>query len=193
MSSLVNCKGNSEGSELVQFLTVRYMMIPALAGVVIVSLAGCAMNVLAYPERLYDREFAGLEMPPQSSLAAGTSRTFPTVARDEAWDAAVGVLMQQGIVVKASKEHGTILAVTGEPVLPWVVLVEGRDSATVRVNWAVDICPNRMKRFLLERSWQPRTTVQFKRPSQDAVESFYSAVETQATAGRRWKYIGSSE
>ena len=77
---------------------------------------GCASkkNIIKTElEQYFDKEFAGLQVPDAGEIRrSGESRSFPYTSFDIVWDSAVIVLMQEGIIARASKDTGIILTIS---------------------------------------------------------------------------------
>jgi len=64
-------------------------------------------------ERYFDKDFEGLQVPDAGEIRRlGESRSFPHTSFDMVWDSAIIVLMQEGIIARASKDTGIILTIS---------------------------------------------------------------------------------
>lgn len=87
-------------------------------------------------DKLYEKNFEGLEIPDTDWIKEGESRSFPYKTFDEIWDASISELMQQGIIAHALKEKGVIVIVR-EP--PFALYIEKGENNTVYINWMWDL------------------------------------------------------
>lgn len=144
------------------------------------TLFGCAATVVKTElDQLFEKNFEGFEIPEVRWIKEGVSRSYPYTTFPEAWDATILVLMQQGVVVRSSKDTGTLVTVTKPPL---AIFVEQGEVVTVYLNWMG---------HLYRRADKPEvTTIEFK--SEDAKkigETFFDKLATQVYAGEKWKWL----
>ena len=158
---------------------------PILVIVFILSVFfGCAPKIVKTElDQLFENNFEGFEIPEERWIKEGLSRSFPYATFDEVWDATILVLMQQGIIVRSSKDTGRIVAITKPPI---AIFVERGEVATVYLNWMEDLC---------RRVDKPEVvTVQFKLDAaRKMAKDFFDKLATQLYAGEKWKWLKAQE
>ncbi|MBI4707976.1 MAG: hypothetical protein HY761_08640 [Candidatus Omnitrophica bacterium] len=90
----------------------RIILLFAL-GFVGVLFFGCAPTVgKTELDQHFDNNFEGLIVPDVTEIkSVGKSKSFPYTSFDNVWDSAIKVLMQEGIIVRASKNTGIIVTI----------------------------------------------------------------------------------
>jgi len=148
-----------------------------------IVLAGCGPKVIKTKTavyQLFEKDFQGFALPEIDEIKEGAGRgTFRYTEFDQVWDSAIIVLMQQGVVLKASKEAGIIVGM-GE--WPLGILVERSDPVNVHI---------RLITNLYKRLDDPKKTAFDFQPDNLAKihRSFYDKLATQVYAGQKWKYL----
>jgi len=141
---------------------------------------GCAPKIVKTElDQLFEKNFEGFEIPEVRWIKGGGSRSFPYVTFDEVWDATILVLMQQGIMVRSSKDTGRIVTITKPPI---AIFVERGEVVAVYLNWM---------EHLYKRVDKPEVvTVQFKlNAARKMAKDFFDKLATQVYAGEKWKWL----
>lgn len=145
---------------------------------------GCAPKAVKTElDQLFENDFEGLNVPAVTKIKEdGINKDFPYATFDEVWDSVITVLMQQRIIVRGSKETGTIVTVTGTPL---VIFVEQAETVTVHV----DCMCNLFKQADDPKAVIPKATLDFK----EKTAKFFDKVSTQVYADEKWKYLFKTE
>jgi len=113
------------------------------------------------------------------------SKSYPYASFDQVWDSTIIILIQKGIIVKASKDKGIIVTITNPPS---AILVEKNDIVTVYLKWIED----------LYRQFNPSQDISYKSDrieivkemvKKEKAKSFLDNLATQIYAGEKWKYV----
>jgi len=133
--------------------------------------------------RLFANDFEGFEVPQTNKIKVGEHRGFPYAEFDEVWDAAMIVSMQQGAIIRLSKESGIIVVIGS---LPLCLLVERSGPVTVYINIIED---------LHGRADDPKEIVSEFRPRnlKKILETYLDKLAIQLYAGQKWKYLYSDK
>ena len=152
------------------------------------------------PEVLLDRAFADgfrdFRAPePARVLESSVRREFPGASLDAVWGANLRLLMQAGVVVRAARDQGLIVSLSGPPRdavemdrlldrgLPSVVLVSASPAAvTVDVNWLDEV---------YSRTDQPDTktfAISLAR-KQTLADRYFGMLEEELGPEARWPYL----
>jgi len=107
-------------------------------------ITGCAGTVAEKTklDKLFETDFAGFNLPDAAWIKQGKNKEFPYTTFDRVWDSAMLVFMQQGIMVRASKEQGVIAAITQGPL---AVYIEKGEVVNVYLNCMDDLYRNAEK------------------------------------------------
>ncbi len=141
---------------------------------------GCAPKIVKSElDQLFEKNFEGFEIPEVGWIKGGESRSFPYATFDEVWDATILVLMQQGIIVRSSKDTGRIVTITKPPI---AIFVERGEVVAVYLNWM---------EHLYKRGDKPEVvTAQFKlNAARKMAKDFFDKLATQVYAGEKWKWL----
>ncbi|OQX52255.1 MAG: hypothetical protein B5M53_09070 [Candidatus Cloacimonas sp. 4484_209] len=145
--------------------------------------SGCASKPEVIKTRLdqfFERDFKGFEVPEINKIKlAGKGKSFPYATFDEVWHSAIIVLMQQGIVVRLSKESGVIITVTTPPL---ALFVERGGVVTVYLHIMDDL----YKRVDTPEKVARRFPIQRK---EEILDGFFGMLSTQIYSGKKWKYL----
>lgn len=130
--------------------------------------------------RLFETDFGGFTVPEIDKIKQGEGKSFPYTEFDEVWDSAIIVLMQQGIVLRSSKDSGIIVAIGS---LPLSIFVERGERVHVYINVMED---------LYKRLDDPeKIALEFSPDRLDKIyTNFFAKLATQVYAGKKWKYLG---
>jgi len=149
---------------------------------------GCApKRVKTELDQFFEKNFEGFEIPEARWIKEGESRSFFYKTFDEIWDATILVLMQQGIMVRSSKDTGRIVTITKYPIA--IFIERGKDNKK-----DVTVYLNCMK-HLYRRVDKPRViTVQVKSDDVKMIaKDFFDKLATQVYAREKWKWLKSQE
>lgn len=141
---------------------------------------GCGPKIVKTElDQLFDKNFEGIEIPEVRWIKEGESRGFPYATFDEVWNANILVLMQQGIMVRSSKDTGRIITIAKPPL---AIFVERGEVVNVHLNWM---------EHLYRRVDKPEVvTVQFKLNAINKMtKNFFDKLATQVYAGDKWKWL----
>ncbi len=164
---------------------------------------GCRPKIVRTElDRLYEKGFAGLDIPEVEKIRAeGKNKSFDYATFDEVWDSAVIVLMQVGFIVRTSKDTGIIVVVPPQriktekhtwgatnyynvgllPLLdPVALFVEEGERITVYFRFIENL--NR-------RVDKPEEKVGFAADEKMIAEAFWEMLAVQVYAGQKWKYL----
>lgn len=130
-------------------------------------------------DELFDKNFEGLDTPEITWIKKGVSRSFPYRTYEQVWDALVLVMIQQGIVVRVSKEEGTMLVVSS---LPIAVFVERGETITVYINWITDLYKS------VKKPDEVAVSVELEE-AQKITDSYFDKIATQLYSNERWKWL----
>jgi len=129
-------------------------------------------------DQLFEKNFEGFELPEVRWIKGGISRSFPYVTFDEVWDATILVLIQQGIIVRSSKDTGRIVTITKPPI---AIFIERGEVVTVYLNWI---------KHLYRKVDEPKTVTAFKLDNVKMMaKDFFDKLATQIYAGEKWKWL----
>lgn len=145
---------------------------------------GCAPPIIKTElDVLFEKNFEGFESPEVTYIKKGVSRNFPYATYDQVWDATILVMIQQGIIVRSSKDDGIIVTVTTPPL---AIFVERGEVVTVYLNWMT---------HLYRRIDKPEVvTVAFElNEAQKIAETFFGKLATQLYAAEKWKWLKAEE
>jgi|SRR3990172_994764 len=143
---------------------------------------GCGPKTVTTTTKMYqlfNTDFRGFAVPEISEIKQGQGKSFSYAEFDEVWDSAIIVLIQQGILVRSSKNSGTIAAIGTVPLS--VVIQRGR-----LVNVYVKVMDD-----LYKTLDNPDKAVWEFDPNQlEAIYTdFFSKLATQVYAGKKWRYL----
>jgi len=148
------------------------------------GLSACAVKkevVVSKLDELFANDFRDIKIPEIDKIKkVGMKKSFPYVNFDKVWESAILVLMQQGIIVKASKEEGIITAIT---VPPLTVFIEENDNiVTVYLYWMEELC----RRIDKPQEILIKLTPEIKK---QMTENFFGQLATQVYVSQKWKYL----
>lgn len=146
---------------------------------------GCAPKVVKTQlDQLFENNFEGLTVPEVSKLKQdGISKSFPYASFDKVWDSTITVLMQQRIIVRGSKETGTIVTVTGTPL---VIFVERAEPVSVYLDYMFSL----YRAVDNPKAVTPQSKPDFK---EKKAKDFFDKLATQVYADDKWKYLYKTE
>ncbi len=161
------------------------MSVRTLAALVVATslgLCGCAStSTVAKPpwEQLFESGFDGLAVPETGEIhVRGTHRSFPHTTSGTVWDAAMVVLMQQGLIVRSSKPSGVFIIVTTPPL---AVAIEPSEPVLVSVKSLEHLYGGDTATTV-----PPAGAGGTPRPN---VEAFFDLLTTQVYVGEKWRYL----
>jgi len=128
--------------------------------------------------QLFATDFKDFKAPDASLITAGASRGFENATYDEVWEATVVVLMQDGVIVRSSKDAGVLVGLTRPP---RAVYVEPARAGRIRV-YIYSL--RELYTTVDEPGWQLVTY--FPEGKED---DFFDRVSGQLYAGKKWKYL----
>lgn len=146
---------------------------------------GCAPEKVIVKTKLdqfFENSFEGFEVPDVAKIKEdGESKNFPYATFDEVWDATILVLMQQGFIVRSSKDKGFIVIIDD---LPRIVFLERGDIVTVYLSWmdGLERCPS----SLLE---EKNSIIANFYKSNIMTKIFFDKLSTQVYAKEKWKWL----
>lgn len=130
--------------------------------------------------QLFERDFKGFHPPDVAERKPNWgSKTFPYVKFDEVWNASLILLMQEGVVIRSSKESGVIV---GVHYVPFIMFVERAEPVNVYIDVIED---------LYRRLDDPEKSAVVFKPStlHKAFKNILDKLATQVYAGNKWKYL----
>jgi hypothetical protein len=128
---------------------------------------------------LFEKNFEGLEFPDVNKIKEhGELRSFPYTTFDDVWDAAIIVLMQQGIIIREKKDLGIII-ITATPIL--TIYVEKGEVVKIYAS----VCG------INKKSDRPEEFLFTLNPSKafNIEDELLHKLSTQVYAGEKWKYL----
>jgi len=132
-------------------------------------------------DKLFANDFRDLRIPEVVKIKKmGEKKNFPYVNFNKVWESIILVLMQQGIIVKASKEEGIITAITVPPLT--VFIEENNNIVTVYLYWMEELC----RRIDKPQEILIKLTPEIK---EQMTENFFGQLATQVYASQKWKYL----
>jgi len=142
---------------------------------------GCAPKVVTTElDQLFEKDFEGFEVPEISKIKEwGGSKDYPYVTFDDVWESTIIVLMQQGTIVRSSKNTGVIVTITTPPL---AVFVEGGEVIKVYLHWMEN---------LYKRLDKPEmVTVKFEAAAMEKRnKTFFDKLSTQLYSNEKWKWL----
>ena len=143
---------------------------------------GCGPEVIKTETSIYElfeKDFNGFELPDIQTIKGAGKGRFPNIDFEEAWDSVIIVLMQQGIILKTSKESGVIV---GMGRWPLGVYIERGEPLYVHI---------RVITNLYRRLDEPeQTAFDFQAMNlEDIHKQFYDKLSTQIYSRQKWKYL----
>jgi hypothetical protein len=175
--------------------------------VLIGAVGGCVTTPELLPrqmrlESLFAEDFKGYQLPePARVKQDGFSREYVQTSFDEVWNSAILVLIQRGIIVRASKDAGIIVRFDRLPRLmfakevtesyfllaaglPWVVLIEerGPQQVVVYAGWLEELYQS------VDQPEMPliRITSPTKKRLADV---FFDLLAVQNFGKQQWQYL----
>jgi len=142
---------------------------------------GCGTKVIKTElDQLFEKDFEGLTIPEINKIKEeGMNKSFPYASFDKVWDSAITILIQEGIVVRVSKDTGTIITITNPPL---AVCVDRGDVVNVYLDYMYN---------LYKEAGNPKAVA--SEGTQDLKEkrakSFFDKLATQLYAEEKWKYL----
>lgn len=132
--------------------------------------------------RLVENNFQHLNVPPINTIkAGGVSKTYTDTNFENVWHATILVLMQEGILVRSSKEAGVIVAFR-EP--PATILVERGQQVTVYLYWMEDVYK--------PLDGDEEAMIKFPPEEKEKLaNNFFYKLTRQAHPAARWKFLWS--
>lgn len=127
---------------------------------------------------LFKENFEGFEASEIAEIKEKGKREkkgFPYKTFDEIWDTAICVLMQEGIVVRASKDTGVIVTITNPPL---AILIERGDIITVFLVWNEGLNDPRALPIKLPPDVK-----------ENMAEFFFGKLANQLYADEKWKWL----
>lgn len=152
-------------------VVVRSVLGALLAGLLT---SACAPTVSRVERNeLFERDFRDLHLPdPADVKEAEAWKEMPHVTFDQAWEAVIIVAMQEGLIVRANKRTGLVVAIA---TAPFVLLVEDREPVRLHFDW--------LRQYF-------RYGGQARRIGADEIaENIFGRVATQLYARERWKHL----
>lgn len=151
---------------------LKKLLILSMFFLYFIHIFGCGSKVVKTKlDQLFEKNFEGLEVPEANEIKNDDVKEgFPYTTFDKVWDSSIIVLMQRGIIVRASRESGTILTITSPPL---AIFVEKGDVITVYLKRMYN---------LYEREHSMVENIQIAR-------TFFDKLATQVYAGQKWKYL----
>jgi len=152
-------------------------------------LSGCeTVPVKSELDKLFEKNFEGLKIPDPATIKNDSeSKSFPYATLDQAWDAGIIVLMQQGVIVRASKENGIIVIIIGPHTVK--VLME-KELAAVKVylNW-MEESGGEFTSAASFSDYIPGHVNYGQNAKKTTTENFFGKLATQIYSGEKWKYL----
>ena len=130
---------------------------------------GCApQRVKTELDQYFDNNFEGLQVPDAAEIkSTGESKTFPHTSFDKVWDSSIIVLMQEGIIVRASKDTGIILTIS-------------KSSSAIFIDKGAEAITVYLKR-IFNLDWNG-----------GQAGTFLDKLATQVYADQKWNYLSLS-
>jgi hypothetical protein len=154
----------------------------AIMLIIIILLSGCAHPVIkSQLDQLYEKNFEGLEVPDASKIKAeGKGQNFPYASYDDVWDSTIMVLIQNGSIVKSSKDSGIIVSVGSIP--PYAFFVEKGESPNIYIYgmWDVYKRVDNPKLFTVQR---------VDKSVEVTAKLYFDRISTQLYSGEKWKWL----
>lgn len=141
---------------------------------------GCATTVVTTElDQLYEKNFEGFHFPEASWVKEGRNKNLPHASFDQVWDSLILVLMQEGTIVRSSKESGKIVAMTSFPI---AFFVENGEEVAVYMNWM---------QHLFKRVDKPdKPIIQLNPSAKDAIANrIFGKLAMQLYSGEKWKWL----
>lgn len=148
-------------------------------------LFSCAPTIVKTElDQLFEKNFESLKIPEVTMIKSkGINKSFPYVTFDKVWDSTMKVLIQQGIIVRASKDTGVVIAITTPPL---AMFVERGEVITVHLNWMEDLYKRLDKPELVTAVFMPDD-------KEKMAKTFFDKLATQVYAEEKWKYLYKTE
>lgn len=129
--------------------------------------------------QFYEDDFTGFTVPEIDEIKKGESRVFPYTEFDDVWNSAIIVLMQQGIILRSSKEAGIIVVMGSWPLS---IFVERGEPVKVYINLMED---------LYRRMDHPEKMLLKFKPSnyKEILDTFLDTLAIEVYANNKWKYL----
>lgn len=160
---------------------LKKMTIPLVLFFLFHMFFGCSPKVFKTElDELFENDFEGLNIPENAQIKKeGINKSFPYATFDKVWDSAIIVLMQQRIIVRASKDTGKIVTVSGTPI---IILVERSEPVSIYFDCMYYL----NKQINNPKAVMPMIEPDFKEKTGKA---FFDKVATQVYADEKWKYL----
>lgn len=157
-------------------------------------LAGCASikpQIKTELDLLFEKNFTALDTPSVSKIKEYASvKSYPHATFDQVWDAAIIMLIQQGVMARSSKDSGIIIAIT-QPPSAW--FIDKSVTINVYVAWLGDFYTKKLYKLTNEDYMYMAQHGSFdKMPMMRRIkgkEQLLDKLSTQIYAGQKWKYI----
>lgn len=169
------------------------------------GLGACGAKKIDYKtdlDRLIDSDFVGLETPtPDKVRRGGVSRAYRQTDFGAVWTDCLLLLMQRGVIARASKEMGVIVSLRAPPPVkgpkeanhikhwinvgfPMVLLVEdpGLGAIVVHANWLEEPFARQDKPAV--------QAIGIKRSAKERLAGrFFDTLAVQVYAAQKWRYL----
>ena len=170
--------------------------------------------------RFLENNFEGFEVPEITEIKEeGKSKRFPYVTFDEVWDSIIIASMQQGIIVRSSRDTGIMVTVTSwplvasysikDPILVWkripltgiisapplAIFVERGEVVTVYLNWMGSLFKELHEAYPVkhEKSYAEAQYAEaqkaYAQAEEKMIKDFFNKLAIQIYAGEKWNYL----
>jgi len=138
-----------------------------------------SVSVTSKIYHLYQKDFKDFPIPNTYELKNGVKKKIPYANFDEVWDAAILVLMQNGIILQTSKELG-IIVIIGD--WPLAVFVEKSEPITVYMNILEDL--------YTAIDYSKNIKLRYKPPYyKQILKEILDKIAVQVYVTHKWKYL----
>lgn len=173
---------------------LKKMMLPFTLFFILFVFFGCAPKVKVAVktelDQLFENNFEGLNVLEVTDIKAeGVSRSFPYATYDQVWDSIITILMQQEIIVRMSKDKGTIVVVRSYP--PLAIFVDRSEPISVYLGrmWNLYNVVGDPKAVSPLAAIKNMVMAQIK----EIQGRFFDKLAAQVYADEKWKYLYKSE
>lgn len=150
-------------------------------------------------DQLFDNNFDGFQLPrPNRIQWESISREYPNVNFDDVWRGVLLLAIQEGVIVRASKEAGIIVTLIAPPLgkskgeqfyftssFPMVVLIERKQERIIVVyaNWLDEL-------YQWIGKSEALVAGEIKHEDKEKfAKRFLDNLETQVSFKYKWKYL----